>query len=39
MCNKCSNQINKNKEFEANLHVLKWHAPNEVGYKLPFYKI
>ena len=37
MCNKCSNQINENKEFEANLNELKRHPPNEFGYMLPYY--
>ena len=39
VCNKCINQINENKEFEANLNELKRHQPNEFGYMLPFYKI
>ena len=36
-CNKCNNQINENKEFEANLYLLKRKAPNEFGYLLPYY--
>ena len=39
MCNKCNNQINENKEFEANLNELKRHPPNEFDYMLPDYKI
>ena len=37
MCNKFYNQINENKEFEANLNLLKRKAPNELGYMLPYY--
>ena len=39
MCNKCNNQINENKEFEANLNEFKRHPPNDFGYMLPYYKI
>ena len=39
LCNKCNNQINENKEFEANLNELKRHPPNDLGYMLPYYKI
>ena len=39
MCNKCNNQINETKKFEANLNKLKRHAPNEFAYMLPYYKI
>ena len=39
VCNKCNNQINENKEFEANLYLLKRNAPNEFGYMLPYYII
>ena len=39
VCNKCNNQINENKEFEANLNELKRHPPNEFGYMLPYYVI
>ena len=39
MCNKCNNQINENKEFEANLNELKRHSPNEFGHMLPYYLI
>ena len=36
MCVKCNNHINENKEFEANLNLLKRNAPNEFGYMLPY---
>ena len=39
MCNKCNNQINENKEFEANLNELKRHKPNKFGHMLPYYVI
>ena len=39
VCNKCKNQINENKEFEANLNELKRHPPNDFGYMLPYYII
>ena len=39
MCVKCNYQINKNKEFSANLNELKLEAPNKYGHMLPFYKV
>ena len=39
LCITCNNQINENKEFEANLNELKRHPPNDFGYMLPYYKI
>ena len=39
LCVTCNNRINENKEFEANLNLLKRKAPNEFGYMLPYYKI
>ena len=39
LCTTCNNQINENKEFEANLNELKRHKPNDYGYMLPYYKI
>ena len=39
MCNKCNNQVNENKEFEANSNELKRHPPNEFGHMLPYYVI
>ena len=38
ICEDCNNQDNENKEFEANLNLLKRNAPNEFGDILPFYK-
>ena len=37
VCNKFNNQINENKEFEANLNELKGHPPNEFAHMLPYY--
>ena len=37
-CDRCINQINKNKEFEANLNLLKRKALNPFGHMLPYYK-
>ena len=34
-CDKCNNQINENKELEANLNELNRHAPNDFGHMLP----
>ena len=39
MCDSCNNQINENKEFEANLNELKRHPPNVFGHMLPYYVI
>ena len=39
LCVTCNNPINENKEFEANLSLLKRKAPNEFGYMFPYYKI
>ena len=39
LCRTYNNQINGNKEFEANLNLLKRHTPNELGHMLPYYKI
>ena len=36
MCNKCSNQVNENKEFEAILNELKRYPPKEFGHMLPY---
>ena len=35
----CDNQVDENKEFEANLNELKRHAPNNFGQLLPYYKL
>ena len=34
-CMTCDNQVNENKEFEANLTLLKRKAPNQFGFMLP----
>ena len=34
----CNNQVNENKEFEANLNSLKRDDPNGIGHMLPCYK-
>ena len=39
MCNKCNNQINEKKQFEAFLNELKRHPPNEFGHILPYIKL
>ena len=39
LCEKCNNQVNKNKEFEANLNLLKRNTPNDFGYMLPYYEV
>ena len=38
MCNRCKNQYNGNKEFEANLKLIKRKAPNQFGHMLPCFK-
>ena len=38
LCITCINQVNENKEFKANLILIKRHAPNEYGHMLPYYK-
>ena len=37
-CNNCNNQINENKEFEANINLIKPEAPNQSGHLLTYYK-
>ena len=39
LCNECINQFNENKEFEANINLLKREAPNQFEYMFPFYVI
>ena len=39
LCATCNNLINENKEFEANLNLLKREKPNDFGYMLPYYKL
>ena len=36
LCTTCNNQITENKEFEANLSLLKRHPLNELGHMLPY---
>ena len=35
LCTTCNNQVNENKDFEANLILLKRKAPNQLGHMLP----
>ena len=37
MCDKCNNQINEIREFEANLNLLKRKAPKKFRHMLPYY--
>ena len=37
LCTTCNNQVNENKEFEANLNLLKRKALNQFGYVLPYF--
>ena len=37
-CNRCNNQVNEDKEFEANLTFLKREAPNQFGHMFPCFK-
>ena len=39
LCATCNNQINENKEFEANLNLLKRKTPIDFGHMLPYYVI
>ena len=38
LCMTCNNDVNENKEFEANLNLLKRKAPNLFGHMLPYIK-
>ena len=38
LCDRCNDQINKNRQFEANVNLLKRQAPNQFGYMLLFLK-
>ena len=38
MCKRCIIQIIENKEFTANINLLKRQAPNEFGHWLPCFK-
>ena len=37
LCTTCINQVIENKDFEANLNLLKRKTPNEFGHMLPYY--
>ena len=39
LCVTCNNQIDENKEFEANLYLLKREKPNVRGHMLPYYVV
>ena len=39
MCNRCNNQVNENREIEANLNEIKRHPPNEFSHMLPYYRV
>ena len=39
MCNKFNNQVNENKEIEANLNLLKSQAPNKSGHMLLYHEL
>ena len=39
LCENCNNQVNENKEFEANLNLLTRNSPSEFGYMLPYYEV
>ena len=39
LCITCKNQTKENKEFEANLNLLKRDVPNRFGHMLPYYVI
>ena len=38
ICNRCNNQVNENKEFEAKINLVKREAPDEFGHILPCFK-
>ena len=37
-CDSCNNQVNENKEYEANLKSLTRPASCEIGHMLPYFK-
>ena len=37
LCMTCIIRVDENKEFEANLNLLKRHTRNELGYMLPLF--
>ena len=36
-CTTCNNQVNENKELEANLNLIKRDTPSEYGYMLLYF--
>ena len=38
VCDRCSFQVNENKEFEGNLNLLKRKPLSQFGHMLPYYK-
>ena len=38
LCITCNIQVNENKDFEANLNLLKRHVPIELGQMHPYYE-
>ena len=36
---RCRNQINENKEFKANINLLRRQPPNQFGRMLPYYRV
>ena len=39
LCEECINQVNENKDFQANLNSLERQAPNEFGHMLLYCKV
>ena len=39
LCTTCNNLIDEDKEFKANLYLLKRDVPNQFGHTLPYYII
>ena len=37
-CTTCNNQVEENKEFEANINLIKRQVPNEYRHMLLYYK-
>ena len=38
ICNRCKNQMNESKDFEANLNLLKRQGPNDFGHMFLCFK-
>ena len=34
----CNNEVNEDKDFEANISLLRRMAPNQIGHRLPYYR-